>query len=170
MNENNIPLDEDWKLEFIDGHEARYFTKLSKLKQWVVPMMFYDGDSICNIELLDLGRTETNQVAKEFREEYAKNALLMFYPFRDKMDLMIDNSHWKLFEQELNKYNNGEPTLFWQKGFEILQNIEDRKNLQRNIEKREDKVTRETRNRLPADTTKPFDKNKNNPDPEKMIP
>ena len=170
LNENNIPLDEDWKLEFIDGHEARYFTKLSKLKQWVVPMMFYDGDSICNIELLDLGRTETNPVTKEFSEEYAKNALLMFYPFRDKMDLMIDNSHWKLFERELNKYNNGEPTLFWQKGFEILQNIEDRKNLQHNIEKREDKVTRETRNRLPTDTTKPFQTDKNNPDPENMIP
>ena len=97
--------------------------------------MFYDGDSICKIKLLDLGRTETNPVAKEFREEYAKNALLMFYPFRNKMDLMIDNSHWKLFEQELNKYNNGKLTLFWQKSFEILQNIEDRKNLQHNIEK-----------------------------------
>eukprot|EP00956_Cyclotella_meneghiniana_P018737 scaffold31477_cov36-Cyclotella_meneghiniana.AAC.2 len=170
FQDDDVLSNEDWKLEFIDGHEARYFTKLSKLKQWVVPMMFYDGDTICNIELLDLGRTETNPIAKEFREEYAKTALMMFYPFRDKTDLMIDNSHWILFEQELNKYNNGEPTLFWQKGFEILQNIEDRKNLQHNIEKRDDKVSRETRNRLPVDTTKPFDTSKNNPDPKTMVP
>jgi len=101
--ETNSQLNEDINLEFIEGHEARMFTKLSKLKQWVVPMMFYDGDRICKIELLDLGRTETNPIAKEFREEYAKTALMMFYPFRDKADLMINNSHWILFEQELNK-------------------------------------------------------------------
>ena len=168
--ETNSQLNEDTNLEFIEGHEARMFTKLSKLKQWVVPMMFYDGDRICKIELLDLGRTETNPIAKEFREEYAKTALMMFYPFRDKADLMINNSHWILFEQELNKYNNGEPTVFWKKGFEILQNIEDRKNLQHNIEKREDKVTRETRNRLPMETTKPFQTDKNDPDPTTLIP
>ena len=168
--ETNSQLNEDTNLEFIEGHEARMFTKLSKLKQWVVPMMFYDGDRICKIELLDLGRTETNPIAKEFREEYAKTALMMFYPFRDKTDLMINNSHWILFEQELNKYNNGEPTVFWKKGFEILQNIEDRKNLQHNIEKREDKVTRETRNRLPTETTKPFQTDKNDPDPTTLIP
>ena len=170
FQETNGQSYEDINLEFINGHEARMFTKLSKLKQWVVPMMFYDGERICKIELLDLGRTETNPIAKEFREEYAKTALMMFYPFRDKTDLMINNSHWMLFEQELNKYNSGEPTVFWQKGFEILQNIEDRKNLQHNIEKREDKVTRETRNRLPTDTTKPFQTNKNDPNPETLIP
>ena len=157
-------------LEFTEGHEAKMFTKLTRLKQWVVPMMFYDGDSLCNIELLDLGHTDVNPIAQDFREEYAKIALMMFYPFREKSDLMIDGSHWNLFAKELNKHNMGETTLFWPKGFEILQNIENRRNLQHNIEKREDTVTRNTRNRLPTEKKKPFEADKNKPNPGNMIP
>ena len=36
----------------------------------------------------------------------------------------------------------------WTKGFEILQNIEDRKAMQQDVEKRKDEVTRSTKNRL----------------------
>ena len=157
-------------LEFIEGHEAKMYTKLVKLTQWVIPMMFYDGDSLCNMEHLQLGHSEVNPIAKELREEYAKIALMMFYPFRNKSDLLLNNNHWDLFEQELTRHNNGQTTLFWPKGFEILQNIENRRNLQHKIEKREDTVTRNTRNRLPTAKPRPFESNKDAPDIAGLIP
>ena len=156
--------------EFTKGHEARMYTKMIKRTQWVVPMMFYDGDSLCNMEHLQLGHSEANPIAQELREEYAKVALMMFYPFRNKNDLLLNDNHWDLFEQELNRHNNGEKTLFWSKGFEILQNIENRRNLQHNIERREDTVTRNTRNRLPTTKTRPFESTKDGPDIGGVIP
>ena len=67
---------------------------------------------------------------QRIREEYAKIALLMFYPFRTVDDIKLQGSHWKLFQRELESYNNGENTVMWKEGFEILQNIEDRKMMQ----------------------------------------
>ena len=95
---------------------------------------------------------------------------MMFYPFRNKSDLLLNDNHWDLFEQELNRHNNGEKTLFWSKGFEILQNIENRRNLQHNIERREDAVTRNTRNRLPTTKKRPFESTKDGPDIGGVIP
>ena len=166
----NSLSNQDDDLEFTEGHEARMYTKMIKRTQWVVPMMFYDGESLCNIQHLQLGQTEVNPIAKELREEYAKMALMMFYPFRNKSDLLLNDNHWDLFEQELTKHNNGETTLFWPKGFEILQNIENRRNLQHNIEKREDTVTRNTRNRIPTVAPKPFTSNEDTSNIENLIP
>eukprot|EP00956_Cyclotella_meneghiniana_P045903 scaffold389750_cov169-Cyclotella_meneghiniana.AAC.1 len=101
--------------DFTDGHEARMFTKMVKRTEWVVPMMFYDGDSLCNMKYLQLGHSDVDPITQEFREEYAQIALMMFYPFRNKNDLLLNNSHWDLFEQELNRHNNDETTLFWPK-------------------------------------------------------
>eukprot|EP00956_Cyclotella_meneghiniana_P032179 scaffold87347_cov52-Cyclotella_meneghiniana.AAC.2 len=156
--------------DFTDGHEARMFTKMVKRTEWVVPMMFYDGESLCNMNYLQLGHSDVDPIAQEFREEYAKIALMMFYPFRNKNDLLLNNSHWDLFKRELNKHNNNKTTLFWPKGFEILQNIENRRNLQHNIEKREDAVTRNTRNRLPTAKVRPFENNKDAQDMGGIIP
>lgn len=156
--------------DFTDGHEARMFTKMVKRTEWVVPMMFYDGDSLCNMNYLQLGHSDVDPIAQEFREEYAKIASMMFYPFLNKNDLLLNNSHWNLFERELNRHNNNETTLFWPKGFEILQNIESRRNLQHNIEKREDAVTRNTRNRLPTTKARPFENNKDSQDMGGIIP
>lgn len=129
-------------LNFVDGHPARMYTKLTQLKQWVIPLMFYEDESLCSIEHLQLDNTNVNIITEQTREYYAKTALLMFYPFRCIEDIMLDGSHWKLFHSELQKFNNGLPTTFWSKGFDILQNIENRNHLQHNVKKREDKVTR----------------------------
>ena len=79
----------------------------------------------------------------------------MFYPFRFKNDLKLDGSYWKLFEQEHslhfdNKHN--EPTKFWYKGFEILQNMQDRMALENNLRRTRSKMTIATNCREPDDT------------------
>ena len=45
-------------------------------------------------------------------------------------------------------------TQFWTKGFEILQNIEDRSNLQKNLKRARDPITMTTINKQPTETIK----------------
>ena len=47
------------------------------------------------------------------------------------------------------KYNK-----FWTKGFEILQNIEDRSNIQKNLKRARDPITMTTLNKQPNETNK----------------
>jgi hypothetical protein len=80
---------------------------------------------------------------------YAKMALLMFYPFRDLNDLKSNGSYWRLFHNELKKHINKEKTVFWKKGFEILQNIQDRSTLEKHVKRARDPISMTTRNEKP---------------------
>jgi hypothetical protein len=68
-------------------------------------------------------------------EMYAKIALLMFYLFPQLNDLKCDGSYWKMLHNELEKHINKEDTVFWKKGFEILQNIQDRSTLEKHVKR-----------------------------------
>ena len=41
----------------------------------------------------------------------------------------------KMFHNELEKHINKEDTVFWKKGFEILQNIQDRSTLEKHVKR-----------------------------------
>ncbi len=75
------------------------------------------------------------------REMYAKTALLMFYPFRQSNDLKYNGSYWRLFHNELEKHINKEDTVFWKKGFQILQNIQDRSTLEKHVKRARDPIS-----------------------------
>ncbi len=60
---------------------------------------------------------------KKSSGQWEGGILIGFYPFRQLNDLKTDGSYWKLFRKELKKHINNEDTVFWKKGFEILQNI-----------------------------------------------
>ncbi len=65
-----------------------------------------------------------------------KMTLIMFYPFRELSDLTcIGESYWKTFQQELTSQHKKEFMKFWKKGFEILQTIQDRLTLQKNLKR-----------------------------------
>lgn len=148
LDNPNNQSQSDSELNFLEGHSGRHFTKLRKLPSSVIPIMFYDNERLADLRLLDLTSNLVYEETQRIREEYAKIALLMFYPFRTVEDIKLQGSHWKLFQRELESYNNGENTVMWKEGFEILQNIEDRKMMQQNVEKRKDEITRSTKNRL----------------------
>ena len=80
---------------------------------------------------------------------YAKMALLMFHPFCQLTDLTFKESYWKKFHQELTKYNKNENNIFLKKGFEILQNIQDRDTLQKHVRRARDRISMVTVNEKP---------------------
>jgi hypothetical protein len=81
-------------------------------------------------------------------------ALVMFYPFRTLNDLKLHDSYWKLFNKQRLCHNQKKNTKFWAKGFEILQNIEDRLNIQKNLKRARDPITITTINIQPTETIK----------------
>jgi hypothetical protein len=73
----------------------------------------------------------------------------MFYPFCQLTDLTCKKSYWKKFHQELTKQNKNKNTIFWKKGFEILQNIQDRDTLQKHVRRARDPIYMVTVNEKP---------------------
>jgi hypothetical protein len=53
---------------------------------------------------------------------------------------------------ELEKHINKEDTLFWKKGFEILQNIHDRSLLEKHVKCARDPISITTKNEKPNET------------------
>ena len=154
MNESDFPTTKDDAtntelLEFNELHPNRKFTYLRRRKCWVVPITYYDGNALCSQAKLHIndGAGTTNSFTDEYREDYARIALLMFYPLRSIEDIKLNGSHWQLFHRELMLHRNGNPTTMWSKGFEILQNIENRKMLESGVKKIDDEITEKTTNR-----------------------
>jgi hypothetical protein len=48
-------------------------------------------------------------------------------------DLTIEGSYWKKISQELQKHLGPMDTKFWHKGFDILQNMNDRMTLEKEL-------------------------------------
>jgi hypothetical protein len=59
-------------------------------------------------------------------------------------DIKLNGSHWALFERELTLKKSGQPTTFWDYGFEILQNIQDRKAIEHCDKRTVDQLTKST--------------------------
>jgi hypothetical protein len=57
-----------------------------------------------------------------------------------------------MFNNELEKHINKEDTVFWKKGFEILQNIQDRSTLEKHIKHARDPILITTKNKKPNKT------------------
>ena len=88
---------------------------------------------VCPLKDLQLNTTKPTGESLEKREIYAKMALLMFYPFRSLADLRIEGSYLKKITQQLQSHLEHEKTIFWHKGFDILQNINDRMTLEKEL-------------------------------------
>ena len=76
----------------------------------------------------------------------------MFYPFRQLNDLKYNGSYWRLFQNELQKHIKKEDTVFWKKGFKILQNIQDRSTLEKHVKRARDPISTTTKNEKPNET------------------
>ncbi len=64
----------------------------------------------------------------------------MFYPFRSLAGLTIEGSYWEFFSQELQRYLEHKDTISWHKGFDILQNINDRMTLEKELKWAKDPI------------------------------
>ena len=139
------------KIAFIKSHPGFHFSYLQKRTKFVIPKVYLPKDRLCTIGLLNLHVKDVDEQTIQLREHYAKMALLMFYPYRTKADLTVENSHWKLFYRELTTHTSGSITKFWPKGFQILQNMEDRIMLDKKMSRLNDELSRKTSCEAPDD-------------------
>jgi hypothetical protein len=143
------------KYKLKESHPGYKFSHLTELKHPTIPKISLPRDKLCPIEELDLHSTNTDEVTIEKREMYAKMALIMFYPFRELSDLScIGESYWRTFHRELTRHHSKKVTKFWKKGFEILQNIQDRLTLQKHLKRPRDPIFMTTVNEKPNEDKK----------------
>ena len=120
-------------LRFKKEHPGYKFVKLKKTKHIKVPIIY--SSQFDDIELLEMEKNQNDigYDVKKLRENYARKALLLFLPFRNKDDLVNQNtnSYWDKFE-DAKRFNQLYP-----KALDILQNIQDRHNANK-IKKRGD--------------------------------
>ena len=145
------------KFTFSDSHPGKSFSHLVKLKLPVIPKISLPKGKLCKVEDLKLNSSNPSVETVSCREDYAKMALMMFYPFRHIDDLKLDGSYWKRFDKErVAHYHENKDTLFWPKGFEILQNIQDRNTLEKEVKMKRarDATTKVTTCEQPDDSDK----------------
>ena len=133
-------------------HPGYKFSHLIQLKFPSIPRIALPKGKLWPLDELDLKCTNPPRQVVGKREMYAKIALLMFYPFRQLNDLKCNGSYWKLYHRELKKHINNEETVFWKKGFEILQNIQDRSTLEKHVKRARDPISINTINEKPNET------------------
>ena len=139
------------KYAFSSTHPGWLFSHLAELSLPVIPKISLPRGKLCDIELLKIAETEVDDTVKDFREYYAKMARLKFYPFRTLIDLKTDGSYWKKFKDQLRMYSGKQNTTeeklsfkFWPKGFEILQNFQDRFTLEKKVKRARDPILMQT--------------------------
>ena len=140
--------------EFSESHPGYAYSCLKKLKIQTITKISLPGNKLCPIEELELHKIKSTEQSHDKREMYAKMALLMFYPFRTLNNIKLNGSYWNLFNKERLCHFQQKKTKFWTKGFDILQNIEDRSNIQKNLQRARDPITMTTMNKQPNETNK----------------
>ena len=141
------------KFPFMKSHPGRNFCHLARLKRWVVPKVFVPKGRLCKIEELKIeDGKNVDEETKHLREVYAKVALLMFYSHRKLNNLKKRGSYWTMFLHNLKLYRREEKTTFWKKGFQILQNIQDRMTLDHKMKRAKDFITNHTTCQAPDET------------------
>ena len=138
-------------IKFCETHPGRKFCNLGTLKQKVIPKVYMSQGKLCNIKDLKIKNAKVDAETTKKRKDYAKMALLMFYPLRNLDDIKLKDSYWKFFRRELKLYRKNKTTTFWPKGFVILQNIQDRITMDSDTKRARDYITATTTNEAPPD-------------------
>ncbi len=136
----------------METHPGYKFSHLIQLKFPCIPRIALPNRKLCPLDELDLKCTDPPRHVVCKHEMYAKMALLMFYPFQQLNDLKYNGSYWRLFHNELQKHINKEDTAFWKKGFQVLQNIQDRSTLEKRVKCARDPISTTIKNKKPKET------------------
>ena len=105
-------------VNIISEHPSHKYMVMSKRKNILIPCI-NSVNLIPNIKHLHILEEISESSIKEQRERYAMIVLLLFYPFRSKDDLLINDSYWDKYRIVIT--GNG----FSKKGLEVIQNIQD---------------------------------------------
>ena len=132
---NGLPVLQQCKgWHFKVGHPGRQYCYLKESSKEYVPLLSCPKGMICDLEMLELDgdvlgcETEPSSTAVSARENYAKCALVMFYPFRgtELFELSgCDDCLWDKLQRVMSKNNQDEDISFWNEGQFVLQNMQD---------------------------------------------
>ena len=135
------------RFQFTEFHPGAQFSYMTRLKHAAVPKIFMTRDKLCDIELLEIWNSEPNAETARRREDYAKYALMLFYPFRDLGGELKDvqsQSYWEKFKKEYIASNLDATGGFWFQGKTILQNMQDRLTNQKKMRRPQDPLVAAT--------------------------
>ena len=126
----------------------RKFTYLKKTTNWFIPITYYHGNELYREAKLQINENAsiTNSLTDEYREEFARTAHLTSYSLYFIDNIKLNGSHWQPFYRELIKDRYDNPTTMWWKGFNILQNIENKEMIE-SSRKIEDEISDKIKNR-----------------------
>ena len=120
-----MPILQDGEFAFQFDHPGRRYCYLKKSQKLKIPKISMPKGMICDLEELELDQLEPSDNALEKRENYAKVALILFYPYRDKEIFQLDD-HSSLWEKFIFLLKESDDSArFWKKGKDILQNMQD---------------------------------------------
>ena len=128
---------------FRETHPGYEFAHLKKRQFEVVPIVCLPTGGMYRIQQLQMNDQNPSTKVIDVREAYAKNALVMFHPFRSALDLVNEDSTgqpscWVKLKREMS-----DNKLFWKRGIDILHNIDDRETAHR-MKHATDPLVRET--------------------------
>ena len=119
----NVSVNVNWEHIRILGYTSWFsIHEIVKTKELGCSHNILRWSAIC-IFNLRIRKHECDENTTALREEYAKLALLKFYPLRKLEDIQIDGSYWNLLEREVFLFKRNENTTMWKKGFDIKQQL-----------------------------------------------
>ena len=141
------------------GHGYAYMRENTHFK---IPLVSIPEGHMCQIKDLEIGSGEVNVEVENNREWYAKIELILFHPFCCLQDPQTNASYWNTFdvcrtnhfagtteETSDNSHHvstwNPSATSIWEKGFEILKNIDNQKTVSKSNVRTGDRLTSKTR-------------------------
>ena len=86
-----MPILQDGEFPFQFDHPGRRYCYLKKSQKLKIPKISMPKGMICDLEELELDQLEPSDNAVEKRENYAKVALILFYPYQDKEIFQLDD-------------------------------------------------------------------------------
>ena len=133
------------RLEFFCEHPGKDYSYMTKLKHPVIPKISMRAGMICDIEQLEIRNDNPRADVKLSRENYAKYAMMLFYPFTELNDLKLNGSYWAKFvavggTQEDDPVPRGEKKHFWPPGKQILHNMQTRATVEKSMKRPPDPV------------------------------
>ncbi|MFN9654790.1 MAG: AAA family ATPase, partial [Dolichospermum sp.] len=126
---------------FHEDHPGYMYACLAKRYTECIPKLYYSNKFPDIADLCMDSDEGIDDTVRDMREIYARKALLLFYPFRDKQDLLGEkDSLWEFFIEQKHRLSplttasdvqlNDEPKLY-QHALQILQNIQDLLNVKK---------------------------------------
>ena len=135
------PSFDEKKKEFLQGVKPSKKHRLAKIYQYDFPdTAMFDGNILEYVTPIN-----------EYTEVYSNKVLLLFLPFREKNNLLLDNSYTKKFRQVVAE-NKFDDTIF-----RFLQNLQDTKSNNLRSSLTDDDLQRHTL--LPSNTHLPYNAN-----------